>query len=135
MWFSHNLGSDPQHLTPTNRGDVRDFATTLGERLAPGPFYSEEDGCITCGAPHLEAPELMAWFNDPSGTNQFSHCFFKRQPETPAEVEHAINAMHSSCVENLRYAGRDPVILETLCRMGYRHLCDFLEESEPQQSV
>jgi hypothetical protein len=102
---------------------------------APGPFYSEEDGCITCGAPHVEAPELMAWYIDPSGTNQFSHCFFKRQPETPIEVEHAINAMHSSCVENLRYRGHDPAILETLCRMGYRHLCDALDESEPEESV
>ncbi len=102
---------------------------------AQGPFYSEEDGCITCGAPHVEAPELMAWYNDPSGTNQFSHCFFKRQPETPIEVEHAINAMHSSCVENLRYRGQDPAILERLCRMGYRHLCDALQESEPKESV
>jgi hypothetical protein len=94
---------------------------------APGPFYSEEDGCITCGAPHVEAPELMSWYIDPSGTNQLSHCFFKRQPETPEEIQHAINAMHSSCVENLRYADRDPAILETLCRMGYRHLCDSLD--------
>lgn len=88
---------------------------------APGPFYSECDGCVICGAPHEEAPELMAW--DPSG----NHCFFKRQPETPEEVQRAINAMDVSCVENLRYRGDDPEILETLCRMGYRHLCDALE--------
>jgi hypothetical protein len=56
---------------------------------APGPFYSEEDGCVTCGAPHVEAPELMSWYIDPSGMNHSSHCFFKRQPEAPEEVQDA----------------------------------------------
>lgn len=96
---------------------------------APGDFYSDNDGCITCGAPHTVAPELMAWYVDPSGTNAQTHCFFQRQPQTPSEVTKAINAMHASCVENLRYAGRDPEILDTLCRMGYRHLCDALADS------
>jgi hypothetical protein len=96
---------------------------------APGPFYSENDGCITCGAPHAAAPELMAWYLDPSGTNRLTHCFFKRQPVTPEEVEAALQAMHASCVENLRYGGDDPAILDRLCRMGYIHLCDALTET------
>ena len=94
---------------------------------APGPFYSEYEGCITCGAPHAEAPDLMAWYEDSTGTNRYTHCVFRRQPETAEEVERAIKAMDASCVENLRYRGKDPTILKRLCDMGYRHLCDALE--------
>lgn len=48
---------------------------------------------MTCAAPHAEAPDLMCWDADPSGTNQLTHCFFGRQPTTPEEVERAINVM------------------------------------------
>jgi hypothetical protein len=95
-------------------------------RNASGPFYSVNDGCITCGAPHVAAPDLMAWDADPSGTDHFTHCFFARQPSTPSEVERALAAMDVSCVQNLRYGGDDPAILGALSRMGYRHLCDVL---------
>ena len=44
--------------------------------------------------------ELMSWYIDRLGTNQFRHCFFKRQRETPEEIQHTINAMYLA-VENL----------------------------------
>jgi len=94
---------------------------------ASGPFYSENDGCITCGAPNAEAPELVGWHDEPCGTTLYRHCIFRRQPETPEEIEHAIRSMSVSCVENLRYRGTDPVILGRLRDMGMGHLCDALE--------
>jgi hypothetical protein len=47
------------------------------------------------------------------------------------------NAMHSSCVENLRYAGKDPAILETLLSNGlivisvirWTRACDRIAQS------
>jgi len=94
---------------------------------APGPFYSENEGCIACGAPNAAAPELMAWYEEPCGTNDYTHCIFRRQPETADEVERAIRAMDVSCVENLRYRGSDPAILERLRALGKGHLCDAVE--------
>src|SRR4051794_37330430 len=51
---------------------------------APGPFYSENDGCVSCGAPNAEAPDLMSWYEQRCGADTYSHCIFRRQPETPA---------------------------------------------------
>jgi hypothetical protein len=68
-------------------------------------------------APESDAPELMG-FAKPDGW------FFPRQPETPGELDHAINAVRVSCVEALRYAGRDTTVLERLHERGCGHLCD-----------
>lgn len=67
-----------------------------------GPFYAEDGGCITCGAPEHEAPTLIASIDEPAG-----HCYFKRQPETLEEVEQAIRAIEVSCCGALRYDGDD----------------------------
>jgi len=84
---------------------------------ADGDFYVEAETCLRCLAPENQAPELMG-FEEPNG------CFFRRQPETSSEVEHAINAVHYSCVQALRYAGDDPSIIERLRSCGCEHLCD-----------
>jgi hypothetical protein len=49
----------------------------------------------------------MAWYLDPLGTNQLTHCFFKRQPVTPEEVEAALQAMHAVMIRrsSTGYAG------------------------------
>lgn len=70
-------------------------------------------------APENEAPELMD-FEKPEG------CFFRRQPETSDEIEHAVNAARISCVQALRHAGRDPAIIERLRADECEHLCDAL---------
>jgi hypothetical protein len=54
----------------------------------------------------------MAWDKDSEGRE--SHCYFKKQPETPAEVEQAIKAINGSCCGALRYAGADPEIIKRL---------------------
>jgi hypothetical protein len=64
---------------------------------AEGPFYVVNTECMACGAPEATAPELIV--HDDS----FDHCYFRRQPETPDELNSA-----------LRYSGNDPVILTRL---------------------
>jgi len=84
---------------------------------AEGDFYVEADTCLWCMAPENQAPELMG-FEEPNG------CFFRRQPQTPTEIEHAVNAVHFSCVQALRYAGNDSTIIDRLRACGCEHLCD-----------
>ncbi len=89
----------------------------------PGPFYTE-DACLFCGAPEAAAPELIGWTNY---SKEGMNCIFVKQPESPEEVEKAINAMSVSCVANLRYRGNDPVILEKLKAMGNGDICDAFD--------
>jgi hypothetical protein len=82
-----------------------------------GDFYVEEGTCLWCMAPEHAAPELM-------GFDKRHGCFFRRQPQTADEFDHAINAVHVSCVEALHYAGNDPAIIDRLRSRGCGHLCD-----------
>ena len=75
---------------------------------APGDFFVEDGRCIACTAPEHEAPELMA---HAKGGDLIYHCYFRRQPETPEEVEHAIRAVFVSCCGAVQYGGSDPSIL------------------------
>ena len=84
-----------------------------------GDFYVMKDTCITCLAPEHEAPELI-------GLDEATGCYFSRQPRTPEELEHAIEAVHASCVAALRYAGSDTEILERLRAKGEKSQCDML---------
>jgi ferredoxin len=86
---------------------------------AEGDFYVEKDMCLACMAPESEAPELM-------GFDQETGCYFERQPQTPEESEHAMEAIRYSCIEALRYAGNDPAILERLRSKGCKSQCDAL---------
>jgi hypothetical protein len=70
---------------------------------APGPFYVEDDLCIQCWAPEGVAPNLV-------GTNG-RHCFFKKQPESPEELEQAILAVNVCCCGAYRYSGNDPKVI------------------------
>jgi hypothetical protein len=60
-----------------------------------GDFYVEKDLCLQC-----LAPELIG-FDEEYG------CYFKKQPETPEELEHAINAVRVSCIRALRYSEKN----------------------------
>lgn len=77
---------------------------------ADGDFFVEYDMCMACDAPYSEAPELMAY-------DENMHCYFKRQPKTPEELEHAINAVRVSCIEAVLYEGNDPDILRKISEM------------------
>lgn len=86
---------------------------------AEGDFYVEKDVCLTCMAPHHEAPELM-------GLDEETGCYFRRQPQTAEEIEHAVEAVRFSCVEALRYAGHDPEVLARLRARGCQTQSDVL---------
>ncbi len=77
---------------------------------APGDFYSTDGPCFACEAPEAMAPDLMGRHYD----GDYYHCYFRRQPETPEELERAIQAVEVSCCEGLRYAGRDPLVIARL---------------------
>jgi hypothetical protein len=51
---------------------------------------------------------------------------FKKQPETPEEVERAVMACYVSCVRGVRYAGKDPKILKRFLELGGLEACDVL---------
>jgi hypothetical protein len=86
---------------------------------AEGDFYSMDGVCISCGAPEAEAPGLIAHSIKDGG-----HCHFKRQPQTPEEVEQAIQALAVSCIASIRYGGKDEAILKRLYEMGFSEECD-----------
>lgn len=88
-----------------------------------GDFYVVE-GCLWCCLPHEEAPELM---NDRS--LEFEQCYFRRQPTNDAERDQAINAVCVSCIEALRYGGRDPDVIAKLKAEGHAHLCDHADSA------
>jgi hypothetical protein len=84
-----------------------------------GDFYVQNQACITCGAPEAEAPDLIE-----HSKLEYGHCYFKKQPKTPDEIERAINAMAVSCISGLRYGGKNEQILKRLYEIGEAGLCD-----------
>ena len=79
---------------------------------APGPFYVVNQDCITCGYPHVLAPDLMAWELNSEGRE--AHCYFRKQPGTSQEIEQAVNAVNGSCCGALRYSGTDPAVIKRI---------------------
>lgn len=86
---------------------------------AQGDFYVENDVCIKCGAPQVEAPDLI----DHSKL-EYGHCYFKKQPKTEDEIERAIQAIAVSCISGLRYGGTNENILRRLYEIGADGQCD-----------
>jgi hypothetical protein len=97
---------------------------------AKGDFYVENGICLCCMIPEIEAAELMGF------DHEAMHCYFKQQPLTPAELEHAIAAVAASDIQGLRYAGSDEYILSRLVDLGAADCCDILtprEKSKPKE--
>lgn len=92
----------------------------------PGPFYVENGPCITCHAPATQAPELFGFFEEPPELRGYSHCYVRRQPATPDELNRMLQAIEAACCSGLRYCGDDPAILGRLERAGFGSRCDEL---------
>jgi hypothetical protein len=99
-------------------------------KSAPGDFYVVNGECLACGVPHAVAPDLVGWADE-----KLSHCFWKKQPETPAELERAFAVLEAQELECHRYAGTDPAILNRVLST----YCDYpiqsstvAERTEPQ---
>ena len=76
----------------------------------PGDFYVVNQECISCGAPHVVAPDLIGWGEG----SESQHCIWKKQPETAEELEQAFAAFDASEVGCYRYAGNDPAIMKRI---------------------
>jgi ferredoxin len=92
---------------------------------AAGNFYVEQGMCIACTAPEHEAPDLMS--HDPAAHAGY-HCYFKKQPETPEELERAIMAVAVGCRGAVRYGGTDAAVLQRLAGLGNANVCDHLSQ-------
>ena len=89
---------------------------------APGPFYVEANFCLGCCTPEYEAPDLMGF--EENLENPSYGCFFKKQPETPDELNRTLSAMQVNCIDTLRYGGTDTAILRRLQELGMEDQCD-----------
>ena len=85
----------------------------------PGDFYVEDGCCLSCGMPTTVAPELFAYA--PGG-----HCYVRKQPTTPAEVHHMIEAFAVQDDQCIRYMGLSRVIQIRLIGNGEGDQCDRL---------
>jgi len=101
--------------------------TSSHERIPPfpknalGDFYVEDECCLCCEAPHIEAPELVV-----HDDGSYPHCYFQRQPTTPGETEQAIQACVVSCTRSVRYGGTDAAILRRFEELQSTDSCDAL---------
>jgi len=71
-----------------------------------GDFYVEDGCCTNCGVPESEAPGLF-------GVDDHQ-CYVKKQPENSAELQQMLSVLHIQELGCIRYAGRDPNVLETI---------------------
>ena len=97
------------------------YAQTMSDRRfeaypenAGGPFYVQNDLCITCRAPESVARDLIGFYEDTSGSGASSHCYFKKQPKPPEEIDRAVKAVRANCCGCYRYAGADAEVKEKL---------------------
>jgi hypothetical protein len=89
----------------------------------PGDFYVEDGCCTMCEVPFAEAPELFGTVQDPKG---YPHCFVKRQPESPVELEQMLSAVRCAELKCIRYRGSDRVLQLRLIGDGEGEICDGL---------
>lgn len=80
-------------------------------KSALGDFYVEPNCCTSCGVPQAVAPDLIGWTEEP-----FVSCYWKKQPETPGELEQAFKIFDGQELGCHHYAGHDPAIQR---RVGY----------------
>ena len=96
---------------------------------AKGEFYVENGICLCCMIPEIEAAELMAF------DNEAMHCYFKQQPLTSEDLEHAIAAVAASDIQGLRYAGHDKYVLDRLVELAAADCCDALTPKEKASAI
>ena len=99
----------------------------------PGDFFVEDGMCISCGVPEYEAPDLMT---HDANDEVIYHCYFKKQPSTPEELEQAIQAVACSCCEGVKYGGDDPKVRQRLVEISeenFRRMRDKEARNEETQ--
>src|SRR5580765_5269665 len=91
---------------------------------SPGPFFVINGECITCLAPEHQAPDLMGF------DKENNHCFFKKQPSTPEELDRAQKAVMVSCCDAVQYGGDDPAVKHRMGTLGV----EMIEEAQKKKS-
>lgn len=89
----------------------------------PGDFYVEAGCCTMCMVPFTEAPNHFGTVQDPQG---YPHCYIKRQPESPAELDQMASAIRCAELQCIRYRGSDRAIQLRLIGDGEGVICDGL---------
>jgi len=77
--------------------------------LGRGDFYVQNECCTACGVPQAIAPDLVGWTNE-----KYRQCYWIKQPETPGEIERAVEILHAQELGCHRYSGTDPLLLAKL---------------------
>ena len=78
---------------------------------AAGDWYVDHNECMACGAPPVQAPDLMGFGEQyPGASLGGTQCYFRRQPTSPSEIERACVAAETSCCGAVRYRGQDAKI-------------------------
>ncbi|MDX2238536.1 MAG: hypothetical protein NW203_13320 [Hyphomonadaceae bacterium] len=90
-------------------------------RNVPGPFYIENECCITCGVPMDIAPDLFTWDEQ---IPYPGHCFVSRQLANSGEFDLMLEVMKCMEVDCLRYRGDDLALRARLAREGHKDQCD-----------
>jgi len=123
---SSNSGHIPDKTTIRMKIFKNLFRSKMPEKIherfpenSKGDFYVENQVCITCRAPEAEAPDLIE-----HSKFEYGHCYFKKQPQTPDELDRAISAMQVSCIAGIRYSGKDEAVLKRLYKLGLENECD-----------
>ena len=122
-------------MTSSSGGEIIEMDTEDGDQKmirqryhlnVAGPFYVEDGACGYCQMAPAAAPDIVGF--DEKATS--GHCYFKKQPETSAELEQAIMAIRVCEFRCLYYAGSDTAIIEQLVAVGEGEQCDTLNEGE-----
>ena len=97
----------------------------------PGDFYVEDGCCTMCEVPFAEAPGLFGTCQDPKG---YPHCYVRRQPETPTELDQMVSAIRCAELKCIRYSGTDQLLQLRLVELGEGDICDDLPPDLQERS-
>ncbi len=90
---------------------------------AEGDFYVELGCCMRCDVPSSEAPGHFQFDDE-------GHCFVCKQPSGAEETTAMVDALHSSEVSCIRYAGNDNAIFKQLLALNEQPQCDLLADMD-----
>jgi hypothetical protein len=97
----------------------------------PGDFYVEDGCCTLCEVPFSEAPELFAYWPNADAPQ---HCYVKRQPENPDELETMVSVIRCAELQCIHYRGNDQSLQLRLVEMGEGLACDSLPSDLQKQA-
>ena len=95
----------------------------------PGDFYVEDGCCTMCEMPFVIAPDLFGTCQDRKG---YPHCYVKRQPESPPELDQMVDAIRCADLQCIRYRGSDRLIQLRLIGDGLGVFCDGALPTPPR---